>query len=324
VPKDFSDNAEYEKGFKVDELFKTYNAGTATGKDSIFVQATTEDMAKTLQSLDKVYLEDKIVDYLYRPFDVRKMPYDSTLIQRLRTNVMNHMRKDNIALVTCKKQTSFNFQHVLVSNAVTDRCAVSLQTGEVGYVFPLYLYSEGGSKTPNLDEEIVSSLEKIVGSTTPEDIFDYIYAVLHSPSYREKYKEFLKIDFPRVPYPKDKKQFEGLVALGRELREIHLLESPKVSEFITTYPVSGSDTVEKISYKNGNVYINSEQYFGNVPDVAWNFYIGGYQPAQKWLKDRKCRVLTNEDIEHYQKIIAALVETNRIMKEIDKKHVEAR
>ena len=90
-----------------------------------------------------------------------------------------------------------------------------------------------------------------------------------------------------VPYPEDKKQFERLVALGRELREIHLLESLKVSEFITTYPVSGSDTVEKISYKNGNVYINSEQYFGNVPEATWNFYIGGYQPAQKWLKDRK-------------------------------------
>jgi len=326
VPKDFSDNAEYEKGFKVDELFKTYNAGTATGKDSIFVQVTTEDMTKTLQSLDKVYLEDKIVDYLYRPFDVRKMPYDSTLIQRLRTNVMDHMRKDNIALITCKKQTSFNFQHVLVSNAVTDRCAVSLQTGEVGYVFPLYLYPEGGSKTPNLKKEIVDEIEKNVGKATPEDVFDHIYAVLHSPNYREKYKEFLKIDFPRVPYPNDKKQFERFVALGRELREIHLLESPSVNKFITIYPVSGSDTVEKISYtstgsaqaKTGNVYINSEQYFGNVPDVAWNFYIGGYQPAQKWLKDRKGRTLTNEDIEHYQKIIVALTETDRIMKEIDK------
>ena len=109
-----------------------------------------------------------------------------------------------------------------------------------------------------------------------------------------------------------------LVALGRELREIHLLESPKVSQFTTTYPVSGSATVEKISYKDGKVFINSEQYFGDVPEIAWNFYIGGYQPAQKWLKDRKGRALSNSDIEHYQKIIVALVETNRIMKEIDK------
>ena len=155
---------------------------------------------------------------------------------------------------------------------------------------------------------------------------DYIYAVLHSPSYREKYKEFLKIDFPRVPYPKDKESFKRLVKFGKELREIHLLESPKVNQFITTYPVPGSNEIEKIKYvgdakfafPTGNVWINAEQYFGNVPEIAWNFYIGGYQPAQKWLKDRKGRTLTNEDIEHYQKIIVALVETERIMKEIDK------
>lgn len=319
VPKDFSENTEYEKGFKVDELFKTYNAGTATGKDSIFVQMTTENMTKTLLSLDRVNLEEKVVDYLYRPFDVRKMPYENTLIQRLRTNVMDHMRKANIALITCKKQTTFNFQHILVSNTVTDRCAVSLQTGEVGYVFPLYIYTEEGSKTPNLNKEVVISLENIVGKVTPEDIFDYIYAVLHSPSYREKYKEFLKIDFPRVPYPQDTESFQALVALGGELRALHLLESPKLKNFITTFPVSGSDTVEAKypKYKDGNVYINDTQYFGGVPEIAWNFYIGGYQPAQKWLKDRQGRKLPNTDIEHYQKMIVVLVQTWGIMKKID-------
>jgi predicted helicase len=127
-----------------------------------------------------------------------------------------------------------------------------------------------------------------------------------------------KIDFPRVPYPKDAKSFKKLVALGAELRLLHLLESPKVNKFITTYPIAGSDTVEKLIYKDYCVFINKDQYFGNVPESAWNFYIGGYQPAQKWLKDRKGRTLTNADIEHYQKIIVALVETERIMREIDK------
>ncbi|MBU1423135.1 MAG: DNA methyltransferase, partial [Bacteroidetes bacterium] len=120
------------------------------------------------------------------------------------------------------------------------------------------------------------------------------------------------------PYPKDTKSFKKLIALGTELRLLHLLESPKVNQFITTYPIAGSDTVEKLAYKQGNVFINKEQYFGNVPETAWNFYIGGYQPAQKWLKDRKGRTLTNTDIEHYQKIIVALAETERIMREIDK------
>jgi len=169
-----------------------------------------------------------------------------------------------------------------------------------------------------LKQEIVDEIEKIVGKVSSEDVFDYIYAVLYSPSYREKYKEFLKIDFPRVPYPKDAKQFKALVALGKELRELHLLESPKVNQFITTYPVAGSGTIEKLIYKDGKVFINKEQYFGNVPESAWNFYIGGYLPAQKWLKDRKGRTLTNADIEHYQKIIVAMVETGRIMQEIDK------
>ncbi len=194
----------------------------------------------------------------------------------------------------------------------------------------------------------------------PIDILDYIYAVLHSPSYRQKYKEFLKIDFPRVPYPKDAATFWQLVALGGELRQIHLLESPKVTQFITGFPVGGDNMVEKIAFvpkssppyeggvadassdgvvlsdvaienhppakavpllrkegSVGDVFFNDTQYFSGVPEIAWNFYIGGYQPAQKWLKDRKGRKLSYDDINHYQKIIVALTETESIMNEID-------
>jgi predicted helicase len=164
----------------------------------------------------------------------------------------------------------------------------------------------------------LSLLEQITGKITPESIVDYIYSILHSPSYREKYKEFLKIDFPRVPYPKDAAQFDEIVKKGQELRELHLMQSSTLDEFITSYPREGDNAVEKIEFKDDKVYINQNQYFGKVSKVAWNFYIGGYQPAQKWLKDRKGRVLTNEDIEHYQKIIKVLSETDRIMKEIDR------
>jgi len=178
------------------------------------------------------------------------------------------------------------------------------------------------------------------GEFAPIDILDYIYAVLHSPTYRDKYKEFLKIDFPRVPYPKNKNTFWQLVTLGGEIRQIHLLESPKVDDYITQYPISGNNEVVKphfviansvkqsqektASYLagTGKVYINDTQYFNNVPEVAWNFYIGGYQPAQKWLKDRKERTLQFDDILHYQKIIVALTETDRLMKEIDKIAIE--
>ena len=195
-------------------------------------------------------------------------------------------------------------------------------------------------------------------SFAPIDILDYIYAVLHSPTYRETYKEFLKIDFPRVPYPKDASTFWDLVKLGGELRQLHLLESASVENYITSYPEAGDNIVtrkmtktsigfetsviarnEAISQSRktevkgndeqiatshvprndvyGKVWINDTQYFDNVPLIAWEFYIGGYQPAQKWLKDRNGRTLTFEDILHYQKIIVAVTETDRLMKAID-------
>ncbi|MFA9214254.1 MAG: type ISP restriction/modification enzyme, partial [Candidatus Methylacidiphilales bacterium] len=130
------------------------------------------------------------------------------------------------------------------------------------------------------------------------------------------------IDFPRVPYPKDVKTFWQLVKLGGEIRQIHLLESAVVEKYITQYPIGGDNMVTKPKYQDKKVYINDTQYFDNVPEVAWNFYIGGYQPAQKWLKDRKERKLEFDDILHYQKIIVALTETDRLMKEIDKIGVE--
>ena len=128
----------------------------------------------------------------------------------------------------------------------------------------------------------------------------------------------MKIDFPRVPYPEGKEKFWNLVKIGEKLRGLHLMIDKSISDFITTYAVLGNNLVDKISYKDGNVYINKDQYFGNVPEIAWNFYIGGYQPAQKYLKDRKGRILTSDEIEHYQKIIKVLVETDKIMRGIDK------
>ena len=162
----------------------------------------------------------------------------------------------------------------------------------------------------------VDEKEELEGTFAPIDVLDYIYAVLHSPTYRETYKEFLKIDFPRVPYPKDADTFWELVKLGSEIRQIHLLESPAVEDYITQYPEDGDNVVTRKMTKNnigyeaitdthGKVWINNNQYFDNVPLVAWEFFIGGYQPAQKWLKDRKDKELSFEDILHYQKIIVA-------------------
>lgn len=346
VPKNFGAKDKYSKGFKISELFKKWASGVATAKDDLIIRFSIKEIQEFVSDFNKYNeneiahkykakitkvskvkndlnnIVDKHTTIMYRPFDTRYTIYSPNsegVFQRPRPEIMKHLLKDNIAILTCKQQTSFSFQHIFISKSITDRCCVSLQTGEVGYVFPLYLYSNDGSRIPNLNPNILEKIDKITGQVTPEEILDYIYAVLHSPEYREKYKEFLKIDFPRIPYPKDKKYFQQLVKNGTELRLLHLLESPKMNKFITTYPVEGTDVIEKVNYNQNKVYINQTQYFGNVSEIAWNFYIGGYQPAQKWLKDRKSRTLTNEDIEHYQKIIVSLTETHRIMKSLHNK-----
>lgn len=173
----------------------------------------------------------------------------------------------------------------------------------------------------------------------PEDVFDYIYAVFFSSSYRETYAEFLKIDFPRVPLPSDRSKFRLLVKLGGELVALHLLESPLLARPATRYPVVGDNRVEKGHPKYftpgevepgskagdgdgavlevGRVYINKSQYFEGVPPQVWEFQVGGYQVCDKWLKDRRGRQLSYEDLTHYQKMIVALKETIRLMGEVD-------
>ncbi len=283
----------------------------------------------------------------FRPFDVKfmyKFEKNEHWINSPRTDIMQHfINAENVGLVV-SRQCADDWKYILCTKDANDfnLTGTAGRYGS-GYTFPLYLYPETNGqqtigqsteRTPNLNTEIVKQIaeqlgltftnekEKTDGTFAPIDILDYIYAVLHSPTYREKYKEFLKIDFPRVPYPKDKDTFWQLVKLGGQIREIHLLESPTVEKYKTQYPIDGDNVVVKSKYENGKVYINDTQYFDNVPQIAWEFYIGGYQPAQKWLKDRKERTLEFDDILHYQKIIVALTETNRLMNEINKIVIE--
>lgn len=283
------------------------------------------------------FSEQKIIPIAYRPFDIRYTYYDYNLQRRASYNTLKNIILNNRGLIIGRQGQavgSMPWNVVTIANTLVD-CNIFYRGR--GTVFPLYLYPEtsgqleiGGTteRQPNLNKEIVAVMAKGLGlrftaekeqdsaTFAPIDILDYIYAVLHSPTYRETYKEFLKIDFPRVPYPSADK-FWALVKLGGELRQLHLLESPTVERYITQYPEDGDNLVTKPKYQDGKVYINDTQYFANVPDVAWNFYIGGYQPAQKWLKDRKDRHLEFDDILHYQKVIVALTETARLMAAID-------
>ena len=343
---------EYIKGFSVAEIFPVNSVGIASFRDEIAISFSKEELEKIINDFSqlpeselknkyhiptdtsdwKLHLAKKdILENLSiksiqpisrRPFDIQWIIYSKKskgFLARPRYNIMKYLlnNKENIALITPKQLAVNNFDHVLLSKGLIDMNCLTNRTKEAGYIFPLYIY-ENNQKIPNLNKEIWNKINEKAGETTPENILDYIYAVLHSPNYREKYKEFLKIDFPRVPYPEDKNKFWELVKIGEKLRGLHLMTDKIVNDFITTYSIIGDNLVDKVSYRDENVYINKDQYFGNVPEIAWNFYIGGYQPAQKYLKDRKGRNLTSDEIEHYQKIIKVLVETDKIMKEIDK------
>lgn len=205
-------------------------------------------------------------------------------------------------------------------------------------MFPLYLYPDDDnqsdsfkdqSRRVNMDPTIRAAIEEAaehdeLGRPDEVAIFDYIYGVLHCPDYRETYAEFLKIDFPRVPYPSSPDAFWDIAAKGSELRKLHLMDGVDPG---LAYPFKGDGDgvvgrIGKASFKVtdegvGNVFINDTQYFEGVPETAWSFYIGGYQPAQKWLKDRKGRELSFDDRTHYRRIVHILIETDRIMKTIE-------
>lgn len=297
-----------------------------------------------------------------RPFDIRNTYYTGTtkgFYSYPRKEVMSNLLNGNNIGLVVSKQAAQGFKHVYLTNTV---CNLNL-TGTAGkfgagYTFPLYLYQQPTDldpreRIPNFNPEILKQIEQALGMKlveeehfvkvqnfdkvkdglfTPVDVLDYIYAVLHSPKYRETYKEFLKIDFPRVPFPKSE-TFWQLVQLGSEIRQLHLLEGISNKDLTTRFSGKGENVVEKPVFvrdaeltttdgvaalaMTGKVYINATQYFENIPESAWNFYIGGYQPAQKWLKDRKGRTLDFQDVLHYQKMIYAMTNTERLMGEID-------
>lgn len=314
---------------EVEEIRRKYNL-PVDGRDWKILWAQ-EDLKKGYQ----------IADILYRPFDVRKTIYTGRskgfiAYPRQKTSEQ-FLNRDNFGLLTVKQQSTFPFQHIFISNKIAESGMISLQTKEWGYQFPLYIYSEAqldnSIRQPNFNPKTIDELaEKLklqfipdhehadsgkAGTFNPLDVLDYIYAILHSPSYRERYKEFLKIDFPRIPFTSEQKLFWSLVEKGREIRRYHLMEHTNSSSLITQYPVSGENEVINPRYSDNKVWINDTQYFDNVPQIAWEFYIGGYQPAQKWLKDRKGTKLSFDDVLHYQQIIVALTNTDRIMHEID-------
>ena len=286
---------------------------------------------------------------LYRVFDPLWVYYDPDIISRPAYAIMRHMQQQgNLALLTLRNDRSGEARNYFVADCLVGKDAVS--SLDNCRAFPLYLYNDaamagvasradsGGrgatalpglatdseskvERRPNFDAAIYAKICAAVGEKIlPEDVFNYIYGVLHTPSYREKYREFLKIDFPRIPYPKGAAEFRRIAAVGEKLVKVHLLKDEAATNpFANPYAKfegTGNGVVEKVGFDNGRVYVNAGQYFDNVPEAAWSARVGGYQPAQKWLKDRRGRVLASDDLVHYKAIVFALLETARLMAQL--------
>ncbi len=300
------------------------------------------DLAKARANVRHDVRPEAIVPILYRPFDWRYVYYDETPVARLNRRVMQHLAQENVAMILGRQgqATGSSTWDVLFASASLVDQNIYRRGG--GTVFPLYLYKDASTDagpsyiphcnlSPAFIKDIVTRLNlqfvprgrgDLQATFGPEDVFNYMYAIFHSPGYCERYAEFLASDFPRLLLTSHAGLFRELCGLGSRLVGLHLLK--KSGPITTSYPVPGSNIVEKVRHVQpagsdayGRVYINKTQYVEGVPPEAWEFHIGGYQVCQKWLKDRKGRALSVEDIKHYQRIVAVLVETINLRARID-------
>ncbi len=272
--------------------------------------------------------EQCVVQILYRPFDERYIFYDHSIVWRPRPKVMRHMLTgENLAIVITRQvKASETWQHCFISNHITESCIVSNHTSEIGYVCPLYLYPSAETsemlsqgRHPNLAEWLLPKLSEAYDfQPTPEDVLGYIYAVLYSPTYRQKYAQELRINFPRVPFPAEADKFRQMAALGQRLINLHLLQSTELNSPVARFQGRGdNDTISHVKYNEARhrVWGNSDKYFEGITPSMWKYQIGGYQVLEKYLKDRKGRRM--EDPVRYIHIATAIARTLDLQTQID-------
>jgi len=354
VRRDYKTQEAYKSSFAINAFMPVNSVGIVTARDSLTIDDCKNCLwqrVRDFASLDPEVARDKyqlgkdVRDWrvacaqndlkrdispeklsriAYRPFDTRWTYYTGKsrgFICYPRNEVMRHLMHDNLAICT-NGQTKDGYGGLAVNSIGGHKVYGAY---DINSYFPLYLYPDeqdlDQTRRVNFEPKLYKRLQGMAehpahGTPNEVQVFDYIYGVLHCPAYRETYAEFLKIDFPRIPWPASPDEFWDISAKGAQLRKLHLMEPEAIGE--TPYPFvgEGDNVVEKPTYADGKVWINPTQYFDNAPEVSWGFYIGGYQPAQKWLKDRKGRALSFDDIKHYQRILKILSETDRIMQTI--------
>jgi predicted helicase len=359
VPKKEKYLKRYNKFWKVTDLFKINSVGIVTARDSLTIAYTPEEAWKTVQDFSSLPVEQARTKYqlgkdvldwkvtwaqedlrstgpkrslmvpiLYRPFDVRYTYYtghSKGFHCRPRPEIMNNMLRENIALITSRLTKGEKFKHALVSNTISEVILLSPKTSNNGFVFPLYVYDETNEKSANINVYVRKSLEKVYGQKVgSRSIFNYIYSILFSNTYRTKYAEFLESDFPRIPFTKSYGIFSKMAELGQKLVDLHLMRSDVLAKSPSKFQGEGDRTVEKPFYdaRTQRVYINDGQYFENVNKKAWEYQIGGYQVLSKWLKYRMQRELSFGDVKHFCAIVAVIKDTIEIQDKLDDLYVE--
>ena len=312
---------------------KRFDLGEDTGEWKI-KYAKKDLISNTL--INNNFDHDKIIKIQYRPFDIRYTCFTGNskgFHRRPAGKIMRHFIVGNNIGLIFKRGLVGNSATVFITNIITNGRSWS-RTGMIGddYIAPLFIYpfENDKEKQVNLNSEIISRIKELTNlefvdkniddnkTFEPIDVLDYIYAVLHSNVYRKKYNEQLKTDFPRIKYPKDAEEFKSLIKYGIKLRKLHLMEENKEVKKDINYPVDGSNEIGKIYHEGEKIYINETQYFEKISVEIYDYFVGGYRPAYQWLKERKGKILSYENIKHYKNIIYILSETIEIQKEIDK------
>jgi len=351
IPFENEFESEYQSFWKITDIFKENSNGFKTHRDHYAISFDKETMKSRIVELLSTQLsnndflnkyklsenqdwnlssvrknikneltwEKSVVPCAYRPFDIRWCYFGKSLMDRPRDLLINHIAaKDNLSLIITRQVGTASYRHAFISELVANDCLLSSDSKEADFVFPLYLYSNG-ERQLNLNPLFIEKIHAQYSKTiSPESILAYIYAILHSQKYRTSFLNLLKLDFPRIPIVKDYQDFLSLSDLGAQLIELHLMKK----QFPPTikYEIVGSNNIASVKYTDSKLYINKTQYFDKIPENVWNFYIGGHQVLDKWLKSRMKRELSVQEVLHFIQIVEVLKETIRIMDEIDKKN----
>lgn len=348
VPSSLNEERKVLDAPSLTEIFPSNSVGIVTARDKLTIGWSSEEIWKTVNDFIsyesetarvkyslgkdvrdwKVRLaqqdimkdgpdKNKVVPILYRPFDKRYTYYTGRsrgFICMPRQETMNYMLEDNIALISVRQVAEGIFNHAFISDSIVDARLTTSNKG-IAYMFPLYLFREG-QRILNINHEVLQRYSKILNrEPAPKELLGYIYGVLNSKSYRAQFADWLKIDFPKIPFPKDHEIFEKISAVGINLINLHLLKT-KLPNHVG-FEVTGKNEIESVRYLNGSVWINKTQYFSNVSKDVWDYEMCGYKVVDKWLKSRLGKQLSSGEVEHLMQVIETIKRTMEQCKEID-------